>query len=50
MQTPIIDKDSLLETNQADFKLAEILDVTTLRTLLDNFCDSVGVAAAIIDL
>jgi len=50
MQVPINDKDSLLEVTQADFKLVEILDFTALKELLDNFCNAVGIAAAIIDL
>lgn len=36
--------------DDADFQLNEILDTTTLRTLLDHFCSSVGISAAIIDL
>lgn len=36
--------------DEGDFQLAEILDANTLRILLDNFCNSVGIAAAIIDL
>ena len=33
-----------------DLKIDEIIDVSTNQKLLDNFCDSVGIAAAIIDL
>ncbi|OIR04471.1 cyclic di-GMP phosphodiesterase Gmr [mine drainage metagenome] len=33
-----------------DFQLADILDTTELGALLDNYCNSVGIAAAIIDL
>ena len=33
-----------------NLKIQEIIDVSANQTLLDNFCDSVGIAAAIIDL
>jgi diguanylate cyclase (GGDEF)-like protein len=36
--------------DDADFQLNEILDTTTLSKLLDHFCSSVGISAAIIDL
>lgn len=36
--------------DEDDFQLADILDAKTLSVLLDNFCNSVGIAAAIIDL
>jgi diguanylate cyclase (GGDEF)-like protein len=34
----------------ADFQLNEILELDTLSSLLDHFCQSVGISAAIIDL
>lgn len=34
----------------ADFQLAELVDMVELNFLLDNFCNSVGIASAIIDL
>lgn len=40
----------LNETSTNDFHLADILDTATLSILLDNYCNSVGIAAAIIDL
>jgi ligand-binding sensor protein len=36
--------------DDADFQLNEILDTKTLRPLLDHFCNSVGISAAIIDI
>lgn len=50
MQPFKMNKDILIKMDEGDFQLAEILDANTLRVLLDNFCNSVGIAAAIIDL
>jgi PAS domain S-box-containing protein len=39
-----------LETEEDDYTLSEILNLDQLQLLLTNFCESVGIAAAIIDL
>ena len=33
-----------------DYKLADLIDIKQSRTLLESFCESVGIASAIIDL
>jgi PAS domain S-box-containing protein len=49
-----VDADDLRNKEAAidvdNFQLAELVDVTELNFLLDNFCNSIGIAAAIIDL
>ena len=33
-----------------DYKLSDLIDVEKSRTLLESFCEAVGIASAIIDL
>ena len=39
-----------MEPEEAHFELTEMIDLKELQNLLDHFCNSVGIAAAIIDL
>lgn len=55
--TDFLDNINTVDTGEADtahtgqsLTLAELVDLDRLQTLFSNFCESVGVAAAIIDL
>jgi two-component system sensor histidine kinase/response regulator len=42
--------NSLIFEGKMDYKLSELIDVEKSRSLLESFCEAVGIASAIIDL
>ena len=47
-----IDEDKLIDTeeDERELEINEIIDIPSLQGLLDNFCNSIEIASAIIDL